>query len=223
MTSDFFIEEADAFRSEAWRAIRERPDLSFSVFTKRIDRVSSCLPSDWDGGYPNVTLVCTIENQRQCDHRLPILRDLPALHKQICCEPLLSGIDFGDGFDAIGIERVIVGGESGPAARVCRFDWVLAIREQCRKASVPIFFKQTGYRFEKNGRLFLIPRDKQMSQARRAGLDLPCPDLRRGCRVRMQNRRFGPVRRTRYVEEQKRRQKKRNRMKKSAGFSPYIG
>ena len=56
-------------------------------------------------------------------------------------EPLLE--DLGD-FDLGGIDWVIVGGESGPGARVLEQDWVLAIRERCRRAGVPFFFKQWG-------------------------------------------------------------------------------
>ena len=39
---------------------------------------------------------------------------------------------------------MIVGGESGPGARPLRKEWVLSIREQCRVARVPFFFKQWG-------------------------------------------------------------------------------
>ncbi len=173
ITSDFFLEEADAWRPEAWSVIRRRPDLSFQIFTKRIIRFASCLPDDWGTGYPNVTLVCTIENQRQCGIRLPILLAAPAAHKKICCEPLLSPIDFAGALAGSGIELIIAGGESGPSARVCSFDWILGIRRQCEDAGIPFTFKQTGYRFEKDGRIYLIPRGKQLEQARRAALDLP--------------------------------------------------
>lgn len=41
---------------------------------------------------------------------------------------------------------VIVGGESGPNARVCNERWVRRIVEQCRELGVPCFFKQFGSR-----------------------------------------------------------------------------
>ena len=37
-TSDFLLEEADAWRAEAWEMMRIRHDLRFLFFTKRIDR-----------------------------------------------------------------------------------------------------------------------------------------------------------------------------------------
>jgi protein gp37 len=43
-----------------------------------------------------------------------------------------------------GIGWVIVGGESGLGARPMRKEWVIAIRDQCRRAGVPFFFKQWG-------------------------------------------------------------------------------
>lgn len=43
-----------------------------------------------------------------------------------------------------GIDWVIVGGESGPGAKPMDRAWVVDIRNQCRKAKVPFFFKQWG-------------------------------------------------------------------------------
>ena len=76
LTSDFFVEEADAWRDEAWAMIRHRSDCMFLIITKRIDRFYRCIPSDWNEGYPNVTVSCTMENQRRYDERFPILCDI---------------------------------------------------------------------------------------------------------------------------------------------------
>ena len=54
MTSDFFLEEADAWRDEAWEMMRERPDVVFFLLTKRPERVKECLPKDWGEGWRNV-------------------------------------------------------------------------------------------------------------------------------------------------------------------------
>jgi protein gp37 len=43
-----------------------------------------------------------------------------------------------------GINWVIVGGESGPDARLVLEEWVTGIRDQCVLANVPFFFKQWG-------------------------------------------------------------------------------
>lgn len=182
-TSDFFIEEADEWREDAWLMIKRRSDLLFYMVTKRPERIAQCLPEDWGDGYENVTICCTMENQRCADERLPIFRELPIRHKEIICEPLLGPIDFHGMLallayaaspmngDAQRCEQVTVGGESGRDARVCDYDWVLNIREQCINAGVPFHFKQTGATFRKDNRLYHIPRDQQMRQAHRAGID----------------------------------------------------
>ena len=89
-TSDFFLEDADPWRAQAWRCIAARPDLHFLIITKRIDRFSVLLPDDWGQGYDNVTIGCTCENQDRADYRLPIFRSLPIRHRSIIAAPLLD-------------------------------------------------------------------------------------------------------------------------------------
>jgi ADP-ribosylglycohydrolase len=52
-SSDFLLEEADEWRTEAWRMMRLRSDLHFIFFTKRIERLEAQLPDDWGDGYPD--------------------------------------------------------------------------------------------------------------------------------------------------------------------------
>jgi protein gp37 len=169
-TSDFFLEAADPWRAQAWSFIAARPDLRFLIITKRIDRFYAALPEDWGAGYPNVTIGCTCENQDRADYRLPLFLKAPIAHRIIIAEPLLEGVDFSPYLDARFIEKVVAGGESGEAARLCRCAWIAAIRGQCIEANVPFTFKQTGARFEKDGRVYRIPRHLQMAQARASGL-----------------------------------------------------
>lgn len=171
-TSDFFLAEADAWRVEAWQMIRQRVDLHFFIVTKRIQRFQVQLPADWCAGYPNVTIYCTAENQQRAAERLPILLREPIRHKGIICEPLLEAVDLS-AYLSREIESVIVGGESGSNGRVCRYEWVLAIQEQCRQAGTAFHFKQTGTHFVKDGRIYTIRRALQQSQAAKAGIDLP--------------------------------------------------
>jgi protein gp37 len=55
-TSDFFIEEADEWREDAWLMTHRRSDLHFFMITKRPERIAQCLPEDWGDGYENVTI-----------------------------------------------------------------------------------------------------------------------------------------------------------------------
>ena len=169
-TSDFFLEEADDWRIDAWNMIRLRTDLQFYIITKRIDRFKINLIPDWGEGYENVTICSTCETQEMADYRLPILLSLPIKHKAIICEPLLEGVNLSRWLSP-SIEEVIVGGESGNIARICDYDWVLDIRMQCIEKKVPFYFKQTGARFVKDEHLYYIKRQDQHSQAAKAGID----------------------------------------------------
>lgn len=170
-TSDFLIEDADPWRTEAWKMIRERTDLDFLMITKRIDRLAACLPPDWGEGWDNVTLCCTVENQQMADQRLPIYRDAQLRHKIIICEPLLGPIDLS-AWDGRWVEQVVAGGESGTDARPCELEWVLGLRQFCVQNGIDFWFKQTGSHFVKDGHIYSIPRRLQHSQARRSGLNI---------------------------------------------------
>ena len=69
-----------------------RKDCWFYFFTKRIDRLEQCLPSDWGDGYDNVLIGCTVENQDRADYRLPIFLSLPIKHKSIIVSPILEKV-----------------------------------------------------------------------------------------------------------------------------------
>lgn len=170
-TSDFFVEDADEWRKQAWKMISERQDLEFLMITKRIDRLMNCLPDDWEDGYKNVTICCTIENQACADYRLPIYKAAPIKHKILICEPLLDRIDLRPYHIGSWIEQVVVGGESGYESRECHFEWIMELRDLCVEQNVSFWFKQTGAKFVKDGKLYAIKRQFQHSQARKAGIN----------------------------------------------------
>ncbi|MBR4597824.1 MAG: DUF5131 family protein [Opitutales bacterium] len=171
LSSDFFLEDADPWRAQAWQIIKARPDLHFCIITKRIHRFYEKLPADWADGYENVTIISTCENQKRADFRLPILLDAPIKNREITCEPLLENLDIKKYLKTGKIKRVIAGGESGPNARICRHEWVESLRRQCVEANVPFSFKQTGARYFYGGKIYSIPRNKQHSQAAKSGMD----------------------------------------------------
>ncbi len=174
MTSDFFLDDADPWRAEAWRMIRERQDLQFVIITKRIHRFQIELPKDWQDGYENVTIGSTCENQNRADYRIPILLKLPIRHRMIIQEPILERIDIRKYLAGGLIEKVVCGGESGPDARTCDFAWILETMEQCVEYDVPFYFKQTGARFKKGNRNYNIERKDQMVQALKSGVNYKC-------------------------------------------------
>ncbi|WP_315561326.1 DUF5131 family protein [Porphyromonas endodontalis] len=169
-SSDFFIEEMDAWREEAWRMMRERKDLEFYVVTKRPERIAESLPCFWDELKARVYICCTMENQRRVDERLPLFQTLPLAHREIIVEPMLEMVDFHSSLG--GIDRIIVGGESGRYARPCHYEWVLDVRRQCEEAGVGFHFMQTGGNFYKDGKNYKLTHKLQMAQARRANIDI---------------------------------------------------
>jgi protein gp37 len=171
-TSDFFVEDADAWRAEAWEMIRQRSDLRFMIITKRIDRFWVGLPDDWGEGYEHVTICCTIENQKRADERLPLYKAAPIKHKILICEPLLGPIDLHPYDIGSWVEQVVVGGESGLQSRPCQLEWILALRVVCVERGVSFWFKQTGANFIKDGKQYTIKRQFQHAQARKAGLNV---------------------------------------------------
>ena len=82
----------------------------------------------------------TVEDNTVTD-RIDYLRKTGAKIKFLSCEPLLSSIP---GMNLNGIQWVIVGGESGRSPRPIHEDWVLDIRDQCKKHGVAFYFKQWG-------------------------------------------------------------------------------
>jgi len=169
-SSDFLIAEADGWRGECWSMIRERADLHFIFLTKRIERFADCAPADWNDGYDNVTVGCTVENQSAADGRLAVFSRLPIKHKNIIAQPLLGPIDLEK--HLTGVELVIVGGEQDKNARPLDYDWVLYIREQCRRQSVRFQFRQLGTHFLKDGVQTTLSPYVLSAQAKKANIDL---------------------------------------------------
>ena len=157
--TDFFLPEADEWRGEAWAMIKQRPDIEFLILTKRIDRFEASLPPDWGEGYGNVNLGCTIENQETADYRMPLFLSYPIKRRFAACSPLLGPINLRPYLGAL--EHVTVAGEAGREARVCDYEWVLDIREQCVNAGATFWFKSTGSRFRRGGTVETINPYKQ--------------------------------------------------------------
>lgn len=168
-STDFLIEEADKWRDECWEMIRERPDLNFIFLTKRIERLLQCIPNDWNDGYDNVTVGCTVENQDRADFRLSIFDSIAIKHKNIICQPLIEEINIAKYLNHV--ELVVVGGESDKNARPLNYNWVLAIREQCIEKNVHFEFRQCGTHFIKDDKEYTLKVKDLCSQARKANIN----------------------------------------------------
>lgn len=174
LTSDFFLEQADPWRSEAWDVMRARRDVVFHLLTKRPQRVADNLPPDWGDGWEHVSLSVTAENQRRADERIPILLRLPFKHKGVMCAPMIGAVDLSAYFAEGQIEQVLCGGENYDGARPCHYDWVHALHEQCKAHDVQLCFFETGTVFVKDGKTYRMPdKHTQSKMAYRSGLSVP--------------------------------------------------
>lgn len=125
---------------------------TYQVLTKRAERLEKMLSRKLHdaAAQENIWWGVSVEDRKHGLPRIDHLRAAPAKVRFLSIEPLLE--DLGE-FDLSGISWVIVGGESGPGARPMEKEWVISIRDQCRAARVPFFFKQWGgVRKIRNGR-----------------------------------------------------------------------
>ena len=110
----------------------------YQILTKRSERLLSLNSKlEWRS---HIWMGVSVENQ-DCLFRIDGLRQSNAMIKFVSFEPLLGPIN---NINLKGIDWVIVGGESGPKARLMDASWVLNIRDQCLEQNVRFFFKQWG-------------------------------------------------------------------------------
>jgi protein gp37 len=142
--SDLFQDGVSDEYVEAVARVMQTADWhTYQVLTKRSDRMRKLL----NGGLSfaarlgHIWWGVSVEDKRYGIPRMEDLRSALAATRFLSVEPLLE--DLGQ-LNLSGIHWVIVGGESGPGARTIEHDWVKSLRFQCRKASIPFFFKQWG-------------------------------------------------------------------------------
>lgn len=144
--SDFFIQQADLWRPEIWRIIRETPNLIYQILTKRPELIARRLPPDWGIGYRNVWLGVSVGIKKSLK-RMDVLRGIPAHVRFVSAEPLIEDIcpDLERHVD--GFHQIIIGGESGNASndfRMMDHEWARRIIRVCRKNDISVWFKQSS-------------------------------------------------------------------------------
>ena len=159
--SDFFLEEADEWRDEAWDIIRRTPHLTYQILTKRPENILSRLPDDWGDGWENVWLGVSIENHKQ-SKRGWRLTDIPSRVRFISIEPLLDWVFINGLLSFQDFHWVIVGGESGSNCRPMKLEWARLIQDACKQHGIAFFMKQdSGPKPGMRGR---IPEDLWIQQ-----------------------------------------------------------
>jgi protein gp37 len=147
--SDLFHKDVPLeYIQRVFKVMREANWHQFQVLTKRHERLLEVNAElEWA---QNIWMGVSVENQEYV-HRIDFLRKTDAHLKFLSVEPLLGEITE---MNLAGIDWVIVGGESGRRCRPVKEEWVASVRDQCKAAQVPFFFKQWGgFNKKKAGRL----------------------------------------------------------------------
>lgn len=146
--ADVFDNAVDPqWRHDLGELIVGTPSLDWMLLTKRIGNVRDMAALMFDGEVPaNAALGVTIANQTEADRDLPraiaIKRGLGFRRLFLSMEPLLGPVDLTRYLS--GVDLVIVGGESGPGARLMQYGWARGVRDACVTAGTPFHFKQWG-------------------------------------------------------------------------------
>ena len=148
MSDLFHIEVPVIYIQRVFEVMKMCPQHTFQVLTKRPERVKDLRRKlAWP---ENVWMGTSVENSKYLG-RVAQLIQVPAAVRFLSLEPLLGPLP---GLKLKGIHWVIVGGESGPGARLMQREWVEQIQSRCDRENVPFFFKQWGgVNKAKSGRL----------------------------------------------------------------------
>jgi protein gp37 len=149
--SDFFIEEADQWRDNAWEVIRKTPQHKWQILTKRPERIKDHLPKDWGTGWDHVWLGTSVESQPYIN-RIDELVRIPAKTRFVSFEPLIGPIDLSSLVESGAINGIhwgIIGGESGYTYgnyrfRPCEIFWIEDLVKQQQALGIKTFVKQLG-------------------------------------------------------------------------------
>ena len=153
--SDFFIEDADAFRINAWKEIKNHPEQIFLIITKRVERIMQYLPEDWGEGYDNVVFSLTVETQELVDYRIPLFLEIPCKHKWLSCCPLIEPLNIEKYLITGQIECIETCGETGDIniVRPTYYKWVEDLSSQCKATNTKFLFMKSGIKFIKDNQI----------------------------------------------------------------------
>lgn len=148
--SDMFHEDMDdAWIAENFEIMNRSPRHVFQVLTKRPSRAvkkTQELGLVWGD---HIWAGVSIESDEFAKSRAREIMKVPAKVRFVSAEPLLSALP---SLPVADLDWIIAGGESGVGKTVRAPDpnWFRDLRDRCRAAGVPFFFKQWGS-FDESG------------------------------------------------------------------------
>lgn len=142
--SDLFHDQVpDEYILQVARVMEAADWHTYQVLTKRADRLTELLDTKLKSiaSKSHIWWGVSVEDRKYGLPRVELLRKASAAMKFLSVEPLLEYLGT---VELEGIQWVIVGGESGHGARPIKPEWVTDLRDQCKGAGIPFFFKQWG-------------------------------------------------------------------------------
>lgn len=206
--SDFFLDEADSLRYRFWHMMRIRYDCTFFITTKRAERVKNCLPDNWEDGWGNVVFVISAESEEDLIKQYASVRDLPLKHIFLSFSLAKEEIDLFKlevehelKFKS-NVECIISNGDNY-ADYVTDFEWYKKLSQYAKAKGLAYVFNSTGNYFKLGDKVYRIPREQQMSQASKSGIDvskivskdslLGKPFIKDGIEWKIKNNTFVPI------------------------------
>jgi protein gp37 len=148
MSDLFHARIPTAFIRDVFDVMRETPQHTYQVLTKRSRRLARIAPElIWP---TNVWMGVSVESAEQYS-RINDLGTVPAAVRFLSCEPLLGSLA---DIPLHEVDWLIAGGESGINSRLMDPRWVRELRDACQTSGTPFFFKQWGgHRAKSGGRI----------------------------------------------------------------------
>ncbi|MEO7357755.1 MAG: phage Gp37/Gp68 family protein [Ignavibacteria bacterium] len=139
--SDLFHKDIPLeYLMKVFKVMNDNLQHTFQILTKRADVLAKYDLANLINWTPNIWMGVSVENDRVTE-RIDFLRNTRAKIKFLSLEPLIGPLT---NLNLKNIDWVIVGGESGFKARPVMKDWIVEIRDQCKKSRISFFFKQWG-------------------------------------------------------------------------------
>jgi protein gp37 len=138
MTDIFHPATPVLYVQKLFKAMAENPKHTFMVLTKRPEQLHMMNDSLYFA--ENIWLGVSVEDRKRIE-RLDVLRKVDTPNRFVSFEPLLEEIRKPN---MKGIKWAIIGGESGPYARRCNYNWIYKLAIDCRQSGSKIFIKQLG-------------------------------------------------------------------------------
>ena len=209
-SSDYFLDEADLIRYRFWHMMKVRYDCTFFITTKRAERIQYCLPDDWGEGWKNVVFIISAKDEEDLIKHYTSIRELPLKHIFILFPLVTKEIDLSNSeletkpelnFRS-NVECIISNGDNYTNS-ITDFEWHKKLSYYAKEKGLAYVFNSTGNYFRLNDKVYKIPREKQISQASKSGIDvskvvskdslLGEPFIKDGIEWRIENNVFVPV------------------------------